>query len=86
MFFTAVDHLNEPQRDPPYDVKEPRLVPFRIEWKVYQNAVDRSNLKSAQERGLVFRQTNSNLMMSHPNKDALIAELQRNSYTPYQKL
>ena len=39
VFFTAVDPMNDPLEDEPYDVKEPREVPYRTKWKVYQNAV-----------------------------------------------
>ena len=37
--FTAVDPMNEPQRDEPHDVKEPREVPYRMKWNVHRNAV-----------------------------------------------
>ena len=60
VFFTAVDPRSEPQSDEPYDVAAPRVVPYRTNWKVYQNAVYWINLKSAQDRGLVIWQTNSN--------------------------
>ena len=36
------------------------MVPYRTNWKVYLNAVYWINLKSAQDRGLVIWQTNSN--------------------------
>ena len=36
VFFTAVDPMNEPQRDEPYDVKEPRDVLCRTKSKVHQ--------------------------------------------------
>ena len=51
--------MNEPHRDEAYDVKEARVVPHRTHWKVYLKAVCWINLKSAQDRGLVFWQTNS---------------------------
>ena len=41
-------------------MKEPRVVFNRTSWKVYQNAVYWINLKSAQDRGLIFWQANSN--------------------------
>ena len=63
VFFTAVKTMNEQRRDQPYDVKEPRVVPYRTRWKVYQNAVYWINLKSAQDRGLEFWQKNSNAII-----------------------
>ena len=47
VFFTVVDPGNEPQRDELYDVKAPRVVLHRTNWKVYQNAVYWIDLESA---------------------------------------
>ena len=55
--------LNEPQRDEPYNVKEPRVVLYRTKWKVNRNAENWINLKSTQNRRLVFWQTNSNAII-----------------------
>ena len=55
--------MNEPQEDEPYDVTKPRGVLYRTKWKVYQNAVYWISLKSAQDRGLAFWQTNSNAVI-----------------------
>ena len=63
VFFTAADPMNEPQRDEPDGVKEPRVVPYRTLWEVYQNAVQWINLKSAQNRGLTSSQTGSNAII-----------------------
>ena len=63
VFFTTVDPMNEPQRDEPYDVKEPREVLFRTKWKVCQNAVYWINSKSAQDRRLVFWRTSANAII-----------------------
>ena len=63
VFFTALDPMNEIQTNETYDVKEPRVVPSRTKWKVYQNSVYWINLKSAQGSGLRFQQTNSNAII-----------------------
>ena len=63
VFFAAVDPRNEPHRVEPYDVKGPRMVPHRTSWKASQNAVYWINLKSAQDRGLIFWQTNSSAII-----------------------
>ena len=52
--------MKEPARDQPYDVKDPRLVPYRTKWNVSQNEVFWIDLKSAQDRGLIFWQMRSN--------------------------
>ena len=39
VFFTAVDPVSEPQENELCDVTEPREVPCRTKWEVYQNAV-----------------------------------------------
>ena len=46
VLFTAVDPVNEPQEDEPYDVRKARQVPYRTTWKVFINAVYWINLKS----------------------------------------
>ena len=46
VFFTAVDRVNEAQKDQPYVVSEPRVVPYRTKWRVHQNAVFWIDLKS----------------------------------------
>ena len=38
--FTAMDPMNEPQKDELYDVTEPQEVPYRTKWKECQNAMD----------------------------------------------
>ena len=63
VFFTAVDPVNQPQKDEPYDAT--RVVPYRTEWKVYQNAENWINLKSAQEKRPAFWQTRSNAIILH---------------------
>ena len=59
VFFTAVDPMNKPREDEPYDVTGPREVPCRTTWTVYQNAVFWINLNRAQDRRLAFWQTHS---------------------------
>ena len=51
VLFTAVDLMNEPQRDGPHDVKKPRTVTYETKWKACQNALYWINLKRAQDRG-----------------------------------
>ncbi len=63
VLFTAVDPMNEPQRDEPYDVKESREAPYRTKCNVYQNAVYWINLKHDQDRGLILWPTNSNAII-----------------------
>ena len=46
VFLTAVDRVNEPRKDQPYVVSEPRVVPDRTTWRVHQNAVFWIDLKS----------------------------------------
>ena len=33
------DPLHEPSVDPPYDIDQPRMVPYRINWRRHQDAV-----------------------------------------------
>ena len=55
--------MNEPERDELYDVRDPRWVLYRTKWNVFQNAVYWIDLKSDQDSGLIFWQTNSDAII-----------------------
>ena len=66
--------LTEPQKIEPYDVTKPRKVPYKTQWKVYQDVTHLCiNLNSAQEKGLVFWQNRSKAFILHES----FPELQR---------
>ena len=44
-FFTAVNLMTDSQEDEPYDVMEPRKVPYKTKWKMIQDAIQWINLK-----------------------------------------
>ena len=65
VFFTAVNPVTGSQQDESYDVMKPRKVPYKTKWKVYQDAENWINLKSAQDKGSAFWQTHSNALILH---------------------
>ena len=65
--------MNEPERDEPYDVRDPRWVLYRTKGNVFQNAVYWIDLKSTQDGGLIFWQTNSDAIILNESVPATTA-------------
>ena len=71
VFFTTVNPMCENQVTyQNCDVTQPRVIPYKTKWMVYQNAVYCANLPVALKKGLTYYQTRSNAIILHDSVPA----------------